>query len=433
MIDSLHLLVLAALVFLFGLGSRAFGNSWLTAPLAFVAFGMLLAPTAAEHLGVPTPFGKWEHLDGAIHLMGEITLVILLFTDASQIELRRLRLGARLPERLLLIGMPATVVLGAAAAMLVLPELLLFEALLLGSMLAPTDAALGQSVVTNYAVPLRIRQGLTVESGLNDGLAVPMVVVFSSLASIGMMQGGETLTTGHCVTFAAKQLVFGPLVGGLVGWLGSAAMSWSIHRGYMAHAFQQLAGIMMAILSYVSADLVGGNGFIAAFVGGLVLGNSHKQVCACLQDFSEAEGQLLMLVTFFLVGLGIAWEPVLESGAGEWGYALCSLTLIRLLPVGLSLLGLGLRWESLLFVGWFGPRGLASILFAVLILESSPLPHGEIVTRVAVLTVLLSTLLHGVSAAGWSRGYARRTAAHSHSGSYELGADSPGEEPTSAS
>lgn len=401
------ILTLAILVFGFGLLSRRLGQGVVTPPLAFLGFGMLLAPEAAHHLGIPTPFDHTEHLESTIHLLGELTLIIVLFTDATQIDVRALRRGAGIPMRLLGLGMPLTVALGAAAAAPLVPGLGPWEMALLGAILAPTDAALGQAVVSSKEVPLPIRQGLSAESGLNDGIAVPLVVIFASLAEIGQVVEGEVRTTTECVSFALGQVTLGPLAGGIVGALAAWAMAWAIRKKAMDHAYQELAGIAIALIAYTSAAAIGGNGFIAAFVAGLVLGNSSKEVCSCLYDFAEAESQLLMLVTFLLVGLGLAWPTLAAAPLSAWIYALLSLTVFRMLPVAIALWGSGESAATRLFLGWFGPRGLASILFAILLLEKLAVPHSEQIVEVVLLTVLLSVVAHGMSAAPLTRLYAR--------------------------
>lgn len=412
--DSI-ILTLALLVFGFGLLSRRLGHGIVTPPLAFLGFGLLLAPEALTLLGLPSPFEHLSALPPTIHLLGEITLVIVLFTDATQIDLRALRRELGLPIRLLAIGMPLTVALGAAAAAPLVPGLSGWEMALLGAILAPTDAALGQAVVTSKDVPLSLRQGLSAESGLNDGIAVPLVVIFASLSGIGEMIDGAQRTTGECIAFAAQQVTLGPLAGAVVGAIAVVAMSWAIRRDSMDHAYQELAGIAIALIAYTAADSIGGNGFIAAFVAGLVLGNSKREeVCSRLYDFAEAESQLLMLVTFLLVGLGFGWPTLSAATPHAWAYAILSLTLIRVGPVLISLLGSDLSWAGRLFVGWFGPRGLASVLFALLLLEELHVPNADRIVEVVLLTVLLSVLAHGVSAAPLARAFGARLMSAEH-------------------
>ncbi|MEM9552689.1 MAG: cation:proton antiporter [Acidobacteriota bacterium] len=409
------ILTLALLVLVYGLLSRRLGEGLVTPPLAFVGFGMLLAPQALHVVGLPSPFdhadGLETHAEGletAIHWLGELTLIIVLFADATQIDLRALKRGAGLPLRLLALGMPLTVALGAAAAAPLVPGLGPWELALLGAVLAPTDAALGQTVVTSPKVPLPVRQGLSAESGLNDGIAVPLVVIFASLAGIGQVIGGEERTTRECVEFAIGQVTLGPLVGWVVGAAATWALGWAIREHAMDHAYHELAGIAIALIAFNAAGLVGGNGFIAAFVAGLVLGASKTpEICRRLYDFAEAESQLLMLLTFFLVGLGLAWPTLLEAPLSAWIYALLSLTVLRMLPVALALARSGESTRTVLFVAWFGPRGLASILFGILILEELHVPNAEQIVQVVLLTVLLSVVAHGVTAAPLTRLYAR--------------------------
>jgi len=424
MIETTHLFILAVLVFVFGLASRLLSRSIITGPLAFVGFGLLLAPGVCESIGLGTIFGKLENLDSTIHLIGEITLVVVLFTDAAQIQLGALIRGAAIPFRLLGIGMPLTIIVGAGTAYFFFDDLGIWELALVAVMLAPTDAALGQAVVTNTHVPLRVRQGLSVESGLNDGIAVPLVIIFASLASIGHeMQGaGETvMTTVECATFAAKQLVLGPLAGIGIGGIGAWLMTRAIRQGWMEHSYRELAGITLAIIAYVGASQIGGNGFIGAFVAGLVVGNSSKEVKECLFDFAEAESQLLMLTTFFLVGLALVWKPLQTASWQVWAYAALSLTVVRIVPVAVSMIGLGLRPSTIGFLGWFGPRGLASVLFAVLVIDELPVPHSEAIVQVVMITVILSVLLHGVTAAPLSNWFARALKQDANDVGYEFG------------
>lgn len=189
----------------------------------------------------------------------------------------------------------------------------------------------------------------------------------------------------------------------------------------MARTYQELAGIALAIIAFVGAGQIGGNGFIAAFVAGLVVGNSSKEVCACLYEFAEAEAQLLMLTTFFLVGLALAWEPLMNAGSQTWAYGALSLTVVRMLPVAVSMLGLGLRPATVGFLGWFGPRGLASILFAVLVIDELPVPGSELVVQVVLITVLLSVAAHGITAAPLSGLYARAMERAGGRAAYEFG------------
>jgi NhaP-type Na+/H+ or K+/H+ antiporter len=300
--------------------------------------------------------------------------------------------------------MPLTIALGTAAAALLLTELSFWEAAIVGTVLAPTDAALGQAVVSNPHVPVRVRQALNVEAGLNDGLSVPFLALFLSLA----VAEEELQPAGFWIRFTLEQIGFGVLVGIGVGLAGGWLVRWASNREWMTGSFQRLALLALALVAWALADTVGGNGFIAAFIGGLVVGPTVERVGERLLRFTDAEGQLLNLSVFFIFGVlvlglldALTWQIVL--------YVLLSLTVVRMLPVAVALLETHLRGVSMLFAGWFGPRGLASIVLGLIVVSEAPLLAGREEIEMAVaLTVLLSVLLHGVTAAPLSAVYARR-------------------------
>jgi NhaP-type Na+/H+ or K+/H+ antiporter len=391
------LLVLAAVIFVFGLVSRRLEGTVLTAPIVFVVAGVLLGPAVLELV----EFGLDEH---TVLLLGEIALAIVLFTDAARINFSALRQYQGLPLRLLGIGMPLTIALGTFVAALLLTDLTFWEAAIVGTVLAPTDAALGQSVVSNRRVPVRVRQSLNVEAGLNDGLSVPFLTLFLALA----VARDELQPASYWMRFALEQVGLGVLVGVGVGLAGGWLVGRASLREWMTESFQRLSLLVLAIFAWALADQVGGNGFIAAFVGGLAAGPTVERVGERLMHFTEAEGQLLNLSVFFIFGVlvigviqPLSWEVAL--------YVVLSLTVIRMLPVALSLIGTHLGGVSVLFMGWFGPRGLASIVLGLIVVEEAPLLAGrDEMMLVVALTVLLSVLLHGVTAAPLSAMYARR-------------------------
>ena len=391
------LAVLAAVVFAFGLVSRRLEGTVLTAPIVFVLVGAILGPAG---LGLI----EFELDDHTVLLLAEIALALVLFTDAASTDLSTLRQNEGLPLRLLGIGMPLTIALGAAAALLLLTDLTFWEAAIVGTVLAPTDAALGQAVVSNPRVPLRVRQALNVEAGLNDGLSVPFLALFLTLA----VAEEELQSASYWIRFALEQIGLGVLVGIGVGLVGGWLVSLASRKSWMADPFQRLALLALALIGWALADQIGGNGFIAAFVGGLAVGPTVEHVGERLIQFTETEGQLLNLSVFFIFGVlvigligPLSWEVAL--------YALLSLTLIRMLPVALSLFGTHLRSISVLFMGWFGPRGLASIVLGLIVVAEAPLLTGrEKIEQVVALTVLFSVLLHGLTAAPLSAAYARR-------------------------
>jgi NhaP-type Na+/H+ or K+/H+ antiporter len=390
-------MVLAAVVFVSGLVSRRLEGTVLTAPIVFVVAGAILGPAG---------FGLVEvNLDDhTVLLVGEIALAIVLFTDAARTDLSALRQNEALPLRLLGIGMPLTIAFGTASAALLLTDLTFWEAAIVGTVLAPTDAALGQAVVSNPRVPVRVRQALNVEAGLNDGLSVPFLALFLTLA----VAEGDLQPASYWIGFALEQVGLGILIGAGVGLAGGWLVSWASKREWMTDSSQRLALLALAIIAWALADTVGGNGFIAAFVGGLTVGPTVERVGEQLIRFTEAEGQLLNLSVFFIFGVLVV--GLLESLSWHVAlYALLSLTVIRMLPVALSLYRTHLRSISLLFAGWFGPRGLASIVLGLIVVAEAPLLSGrDEIELVVASTVLLSVLLHGVTAAPLSAVYARR-------------------------
>jgi NhaP-type Na+/H+ or K+/H+ antiporter len=338
-----------------------------------------------------------------VRALAEATLVIVLFTDASWIDLKILKRNYDLPLRMLGIGLPLTIVVGTLVAATLLDTLSFWEAAVAAAILAPTDAALGQAVVSSPKAPVRIRQALNVESGLNDGIALPVVLFFIHLAAVSE----SMVDAGYWFDFVTHQLVLGPVVGAAVGFGGGRLVEWAGRSRWMSHSFQQISAIALSLLAFAGAEAVEGNGFIAAFVAGLVLGNTAKRACSCLIEFAEAEGQLLTLLAFFVFGVAEIGPTIGALTVPLVLYAVLSLTLIRMVPVSLSLLGTGLRAPTHVFLGWFGPRGLASILYIFLVLEESDLEGRDDIFTVVMCTVLLSIFLHGMSAWPATNWYAR--------------------------
>ncbi|MGI9341719.1 MAG: cation:proton antiporter [Gammaproteobacteria bacterium] len=391
------LLIVTGGLLLYSLISGRLQGTIVTPPLAFVAFGFAIG---AGGLGI----ANFELDHSAIHLLAECTLVLVLFTDAARIDLGRVRRDHDLPVRMLVVGFPLAILAGTLAAAFLFPSFSIWEAALLAALLAPTDAALGQAVVSAKIVPLRVRQAINVESGLNDGIALPAVLLFAALA-VGAEGGNDA---AGWVQFVLFQLVLGPLTGVIIGFVGARLLDSAAERGWANDSFQGIGILSLAIFMFLAAELVGGNGFIAAFVGGMVFGNSIRNECTFLFEFMETEGQLLMLITFLLFGATMLPEGVAHMQPGYIFYALLSLTLIRMLPIAISLIGSGLSLPTTLFLGWFGPRGLASVLFVLLILENAGIEHRDEVLAITVLTVGLSVLLHGVTAAPLANRYGKR-------------------------
>lgn len=393
-----------------------------TGPIVFVAIGLLIGPTGFDVVDL----GVGSEVTG---VLAEITLALVLFGDASRIDVRVLRRQAALPARLLLIGLPLTVVVGGLVAWGVFDGLGLVEAALIGAMLAPTDAALGQAVVSNPAIPGRVRQALNVESGLNDGLVAPVFAVLLAVvaANIGQSASVDAGDRSSWVTYAAEQVGFGVVVGVGVGLLAVLVVQQAAARGWTSPAARRLAVLALAVLAWAAAGAIGGNGFIAAFVGGLTAGSLTRDVGTGLNAFLESEGELLSLLVWMIFGGAIAGPMI---GDLTWRlalYAVASLTVIRMAPVALALVGTGLRVDTTALLGWFGPRGLASIVYGLAAVETLGEDGiGRDVLATVGGTVLLSVVAHGVTAQPLSRWYARRVGVMAHPGTGDdAGASAP--------
>ena len=392
--ELISIAVIAALILGFGSISGRIQKSIITPPMVFVLFGLLVCGRLLGLFDI-------ERDSEVIDRLAKITLVLVLFTDASRINLKLLRREHDIPIRLLVVGLPLTIAAGSLLAALVLTGLTFWEGLVLAVILAPTDAALGQAVVSNPRVPVRIRQALNIESGLNDGIALPILLFVVALA--GAIHLNQPIASW--IGFAAMQLVLGPAVGISVGYLGGRMVSWGTRSAWMNPSFQRLAALGISLLCFALAELIGGNGFIAAFCAGLTIGNTSRSVCSCLYEFAEAEGQLLTLLIFMIFGTAMVWPALGLLDGWILLYAVMSLTAVRMLPVALSLIGMGLRPQTMLFLGWFGPRGIASILYGLIVLKEVDVGGREEIFATMTVTVLLSVFAHGLTAWPASRWY----------------------------
>jgi len=396
--NPLGLGLIALAIILYGLVSGRLQKSIITPPMAFALFGLFLGPLVLNifHFEIESEF---------IKILAEVTLVLILFSDASRIHLRTLRSNFQIPTRMLLIGLPLTLVIGSGVAWMLFGEFMFWEAALLAALLAPTDAALGQAVVSNPKVPVRMRQALNVESGLNDGLALPFVLFLLEMANIEPAMH----TLSHWLGFIFQQVLLGIGMGVLLGFAGGKLIEKASRSGAMNHVFMEISSIALAVSCFAFAELVGGNGFIAAFIGGLTLGNVSKVACECLYEFAEAEGQLLTLITFLVYGSGMVIFAVHQPDM-NWPivilFSLLSLTLIRMIPISLSLVGMKLKVQSHLYLGWFGPRGIASILFGLIVLEETGIVHREEIFAIVMTTVFFSIFAHGLTAWPFANAYA---------------------------
>ena len=390
------LLILAAGLLGFGLISQRIERIALTAPMLFLVLGIISGPLLFN-------WSSPAIESTALKVIAELTLALILFTDASQVQRSHLVKFENLPIRLLALGLPMTMILGGICAYLLFPGHWQV-AVMIGIILAPTDAALAQSVFTATAIKEKLRHSITVESGLNDGLALPFLLLVIAIASAGSV---DSVDPFYWTNFLLQQVALGAVIGIGVGHFGGYALETAARHEWMNPVFQRLSSVALALVTYTSAEHIGGNGFIAVFMAGLFLHAGRTIAVTRLKEFGEAEGQLLTLIMFFLFGLIYVPDALPELTTEVFFYALLSLTVIRIIPVLLALIGTDLMLKEKLFLGWFGPRGIASILYLLLVVEqlgfSETLPGYDLLFPTVVTTVVLSIFIHGMSVPVWLR------------------------------
>ena len=368
--------ILALFILVYSSVAGSVERTWISGAIIFTAFGLMIGPAGLDLIS----FKADREL---IRILAELTLALVLFTDAAGTDMGVLRKTEALPTRLLLIGLPLTILLGFGVAALLFQELSLLEVALLATMLAPTDAALGKAVVTNKTVPDNVRQGLNVESGLNDGICVPILFVFLALATGKTGEGGPWHLA---VMLVAKEIGIGLAVGLLITIMAVWLLTYTRRRFWLTETWIQIPIVALALACFASAQLLDGSGFLAAFSGGLLFGSLAKQHREEFLRTAEGIGDTMALITWVIFGAAVVGYAM---GHFNWAillYAVLSLTLIRMLPVFLTLRGLGVSTEGKLFMAWFGPRGLASIVFAVIILNAN-LPNSGTIAMIVTRSI----------------------------------------------
>lgn len=385
--------VIAVVVIVFALFSRLFTKYSVSAALLFMVVGIMIGERGAGLLDTDIALT-------AVALLAEVTLIIVLFTDAAKVHIMRLLSQSSIPVRMLLVGLPLTVIAGTFTASWLFPALTMAQCALLAAILTPTDAALGQAIVTNKNVPLRIRQSLNVESGLNDGLMLPAITILAALSYVA---------TSHSlgIHFVASQIGFGVASGLVIGLVGAWSIRWAEQVDVMSRQWKAAAILAIAVVAFSVAHVVHGNGFIAAFIAGMCFATVSGAHMDSAVEFVEEEGQLLSALTFLFFGASLVTT---QLGSLSWQvvvYAVLSVTLLRMIPVGVSLTGFRIKLPTIALLGWCGPRGLASILFLIMVMRGGEVPHMDTVTAVVVWTCVLSIAAHGLSAVSVAKLYAR--------------------------
>ena len=388
-------MLFAGFVLLYSIVAGGVERTWISGPIVFTVLGFLVGPDALDLLSLDAERESLKSL-------AELALALILFTDAAGVDLKVVRKKPGLPVRLLLVGLPLTIGLGFGVAWSLNVQFAIFEIALVAVMLAPTDAALGKAVVSNEVVPEPIRDGLNLESGLNDGICVPILLVFLALAQ-GVEIEGETWS--FVLRLVAEEIGIGLVVGLVLTWIATRIVGIAVARRWLTPSWIQVPVVALAFLCFAAAQFLGGSGFIATFTGGLLFGSLEKAKLQTFLRAAEGTGDTFALVAWIIFGSAVISQAI-DAFTWKIGlYSVASLTLIRMLPVFLSLTGSGFTTRDKLFIGWFGPRGLASVVFVIMILDAD-LPHGDSIAVAVVVTVILSILAHGVTANPLAANYA---------------------------
>ena len=395
--NNITILIIALLVLGYGYLSKLLMHYNISGPMIFTAVGVMLSP-----LGIATVD---MHLQTEIvEIIAVIALIIVLFSDASTLNLKKLRMDWKIPARMLFIGLPLTIIATTYLATFFFPNESTIYLLLMAFVLAPTDAALGKAVVLDKNVPEKIRTSINVESGLNDGIVFPLLLTVSAMIGSGLSEYQDN----HWISYVAKQIAFGAIIGSVVGYLFAKISTTLTQKDWLESSYQNLIPIAIAILSYYTAEHFGGNGFIAAFFAGLLVGSVSQGLRHNVKLFAESEGELLILISFMVFGIVFIPATIAYWDLKTFTFALLSLSVLRMLPVAISLIGTKFDFSTILFLGWFGPRGIASILYVIIIIGRPEAIHGhESIYTVITLTIFLSIILHGLSAKPFARLYAK--------------------------
>jgi NhaP-type Na+/H+ or K+/H+ antiporter len=383
-----HLTILGITLVILGYGyfSKLLGKYNISGPMIFALVGVLLSSLV---LGKPVNFNA-----EAVQIVAEIALIVVLFSDAAALDINRLKEKWRLPTRLLFVALPISILFTYFTAQYFFPDEPALYLLLLALILAPTDAALGKVVVSDKRIPETIRNTINVESGLNDGIVFPVLLtVLALIASDG--SGSSEGWFGYIV----QQISIGAVAGAFVGWSGAKLSQFTMKKKWIEHQYLNLIPIALAILSFYFAEHFHGNGYIAAFFAGLFLGNTSKSLRKNVEEFAESEGEVLIMISFLVFGLVFVPFMIPHLTLNTWIFALLSLTVLRMIPIIISFGHFKMDLGTRLFIGWFGPRGIASILYILVAVHKLGSVEGhEQIFAVASLTILLSIILHGLSA-----------------------------------
>ncbi|HYO31077.1 MAG TPA: cation:proton antiporter [Thermomicrobiales bacterium] len=361
--------------------------------LIFVFLGVVVGPwgLGVFDLGIDSP---------AVQSLATVSLTLVLFTDAIKINLGQLRTNWILPALALGPGTLLTIAFVGGASWLLF-DLTPPMALLVGTILASTDAVLLRDVTRDARIPLSVRHALSVEAGTNDLIVLPLTLFLALLAS-GVARSGA-----DWARFAFSMLVLAPLVGIASAWVAIRAVDWLRRRRLIRRDYESIYSIGVAFLAFAAAQLLGGSGFVAAFAAGATIAALDIELCDCFLEYGETTAEIAMLLTFVVLGSALVAAAIGAFGLAAVGFALFCLLVARPVAFLASLWRAEASWGGRLLLAWFGPRGLNSILLLILAV-SLGIPDAAGVFGIVATVVLASVVLHGTTATPLAAWYGRR-------------------------
>ena len=391
-------ILIFAMILIYTLISLKLGKFSITMPIFVVLVSAFLSIKAFSLLQLSVS-------STSVETLVELTLGLLLFADASALDFNKVKDDTSLPGRLLLIGLPLVILIGALTAFIFYRSEGIGFAFLVATILAPTDAALGLPIFNNPRMPIRISRALNVESGLNDGIATPLVTLFIALSIEEL-----THTQHNFIVSALYQIGIGAGVGIVLGILGGWLFDRAEKNKWTSPEAMQIGNLALALLIFFVAQALGGNSFIAVFIAGIMFGYRTKHHLHEATGFTEVTGTLFSVFVWMVFGAQLVVPIIKNFNPLFFLYGVFSLTLIRMIPVAISMMGTKLRLDTVLVMGWFGPRGLASVVFLIMAREAAI--EAQIQTDLLVgtisWTILLSVLLHGITALPLANWYGSR-------------------------
>ncbi len=381
-------LVLAVLVLGYALVSEQVNRSYVAPALIFLLLGMALGPFGLHLLDAGPGTEGYT-------VLAQLALTVILFNQAANLNFGRIRLHGTVALRLLIIGIPLTVTLGALTAAVLLPVLPWWEAVCLAAVVAPTEVALIEALLGDRRIPERVRHALSVESGFYDGFALAILLTALALAS---QQADRSDVNWAWFMFSTEFLSL--LAGGAVGLLGGLVVAWSRRRDWMSDIWAQLAALALAFICFAVGERIEASGFVAAFTGGLAFSfiSRRRSDHDLPTQVSDAAGQLLELLVFAMFG---AFAVIDGWQRADWRvalFAVLALFGVRIIAVFVSLIRTDLPNSDRLFIGWFGPRGIGTVVLGLLVVNRGDILNTELIGTVVVVTVTLSLLLHSLTA-----------------------------------